>query len=306
LIDSNGDSSGAGLAISEYRPPRQHACNCFAGNFPPPAASQTEKRARVPALKIAIQLKSLRQPLKQALATAQRLGAQGVEIDARGQLRPGELSQTGLRQFRKLLEDLNLRVVAVEYHTRRGYNVEEELEKRVEGTKAAMKLAYDLGASVVVNQIGRVPSEPEGRNWQLLVEVLHDLGNGGQRAGAMLAAETGSESGEDLARLLKTVPAGAVGATLDPGNLIINGFSTLDAVEALGNSILHVHAKDGVRDLAQGRGIEVPLGRGSVDFPALLGALEQRDFRGYYTIERGGGDDPVYEVGQAVQYLQNL
>jgi sugar phosphate isomerase/epimerase len=69
---------------------------------------------------------------------------------------------------------------------------------------------------------------------------------------------------------------------------------------------LHVHAKDGVRDLAQGRGVEVPLGRGSVDFPSLLGALEEKGYRGYFTIERENAEDPQAEVGQAVQYLRNL
>ena len=46
-------------------------------------------------LKIGIQTRSLRQPFKQAIRTAARLGADGVEIDARNELRPGELSGTG-------------------------------------------------------------------------------------------------------------------------------------------------------------------------------------------------------------------
>jgi sugar phosphate isomerase/epimerase len=260
----------------------------------------------VPALKIAIQLKSLRLPLKKALTTAAQLGASAVEIDARGEVRPGELTQTGLRQFKKLLEDLNLRVAAVGFLTRRGYDVEEDLQRRIEATRQAMTFAYSLGAPVVVNQIGRVPSDEKSPEWQRLVEALHDLGNWGQTAGARLAAETGSESGPDLARLLATLPEGAVGVNLDPGNLVVNGFSPLEAVEALGPSILHVHAKDGVRDLAQGRGLEVQLGRGSVDFPALLGALEEHGYRGYLTIERTGGTDPVLEIGQAVKYLRSL
>ena len=73
-------------------------------------------------VKIGIQTRSLRQPLKQAIRTAARLGANGVEIDARSELRPGELSATGLREFHKLLEDLNLRVSAVAFPTRRGYD----------------------------------------------------------------------------------------------------------------------------------------------------------------------------------------
>jgi L-ribulose-5-phosphate 3-epimerase len=58
--------------------------------------------------------------------------------------------------------------------------------------------------------------------------------------------------------------------------------------------------------LARGRGLEVPLGRGSVDYPALLGALEERGYRGYFTIQRDTASDPETEIGQAVKYLRSL
>ena len=70
--------------------------------------------------------------------------------------------------------------------------------------------------------------------------------------------------------------------------------------------MFQVHAKDGVRDLAQGRGLEVPLGRGTVDFPELLGQLEEHNYRGYFTIERERADDPVFEIGQAVSFLRQI
>ncbi|HQU44548.1 MAG: hypothetical protein B7Z73_15070, partial [Planctomycetia bacterium 21-64-5] len=135
---------------------------------------------------------------------------------------------------------------------------------------------------------------------------LTDLGTYAQRAGALLAAETGSESAGDLARLLAALPAGTVGVTLNPGALIINGFSPLEAVAALGSQIVYVHAQDGVRDLAQGRGIEVQLGRGAADFPALLGALEEHGYRGDWTVVREKAENPLEEIGQAVSFLQSL
>ena len=103
----------------------------------------------VPNVKIGIQTRSLRQPLRQALRTAARLGADGVEIDARTELRPGELSRTGLREFHKLLDDLNLRVSAVAFPTRRGYDVPDDLERRVLATQAAMRFAATLRTDVV-------------------------------------------------------------------------------------------------------------------------------------------------------------
>ena len=87
----------------------------------------------MPAINVAIQLRSLKQPLQRALQTAARLGVRAVEIDGRGEINPRELSATGLRQFKKKLEDLNLRVAAVGFQTRRGYDVAEGLEAGIIG-----------------------------------------------------------------------------------------------------------------------------------------------------------------------------
>jgi sugar phosphate isomerase/epimerase len=216
------------------------------------------------------------------------------------------MTQTAVRQLRKLLDDQRLRVCAVSYRTRRGYDVLDELDRRVAGTKQAMQMAQALGASVVVNHIGQIPVEPEGPQWTLLLQVLTDLGRHGQRVGAMLAAQTGSVNGSDLARLLAALPDGSLAVDLDPGQLVMNGFSPLEAIESLSQHIMHVHATDGIHDRNRGRGQEVPLGRGSVDFPAILGALEERGYRGYFTIQRDHSDDAEYEIGAAVKYLRSL
>ncbi|HVX11409.1 MAG TPA: sugar phosphate isomerase/epimerase family protein [Pirellulales bacterium] len=258
------------------------------------------------AIKLGVEARSARLPLKRLLPLVRQWGAGAVELDARGDANPQQLSQTGRRQLRKLFDDFELRVAAIGFRTRRGYDVADELDRRVEATKAAMKLAYDLGASWVVNQVGRIPEDATNPRWNLLIEALDDLGRFGQRNGAGLAAETGSEAGADLARLVAALSPGSIGVALNPGNLIINGFSALDAVAALGADIVYVHAQDGVRDLAQGRGIEVPLGRGSADFPALLGALEEREYRGYWTVMRENSSNPVEELGHAVSFLKSL
>ena len=258
----------------------------------------------MPPLKVGVQLASLKQPLRKALQTAARLGADAVEIDARGELRPATLTRTALRQLRKTLDDLRLSVCAVTFRTRRGYNVSEDLDRRIEATKAALDFAYSLGANVVVNQVGRVPEEATGPDWDMLLQSLSDIGRHGQHCGAVLAAETGSESGPTLASLIDALPEGSLFVSFDPGNLVVNDYSVDEALHALARHIQHVHAKDGVRDLAQGRGLEVPLGRGSVDFPSILAVLEQQGYQGYFTIERGNAGDPVAEIGAAVSYLR--
>jgi sugar phosphate isomerase/epimerase len=168
-----------------------------------------------------------------------------------------------------------------------------------------MQMAASLGASVVVNHVGQIPAEPTGHEWNLLVQVLTDLGRHGHHVGAFLAAQTGVTSGEDLERLIAALPEGTMGVDLDPGQLVANGHSPVDAAERLGPHIMHVRATDAAREAGRSRGLEVPLGRGSVDFPAILGSLEERGYRGFFTIERETSD-PEQEIGQAVKLLRSL
>ena len=51
---------------------------------------------------------------------------------------------------------------------------------------------------------------------------------------------------------------------------------------------------------------EVPLGRGAVDLPALLGALEEYAFRGYVVVAREQPADTEAEIAAAVEFLKNL
>ncbi len=255
-------------------------------------------------LKTALRLDCLGLPLRKALEQAARLGVAAVELDARNSFRASELSDTAIRQLKKMLDDFNLQVAALRFQTRRGYDHPINLEQRVEATKATMKLAYRLGASVVINQIGMVPETDEDPSWHALHSVLLDLGRYGARVGAFLAAETGTESGQRLASLIGGGEDAFVAVALNPGQLIINRHNVAEAVVALKDRIQIVCAVDGVLDLAAGRGISVPLGQGSADFPELIGLLEDVEYRGYYVV--GRAEAKIGEVVQGVEYLRNL
>jgi sugar phosphate isomerase/epimerase len=257
-------------------------------------------------VKIGIQTRSLNQPLKQALRTAARLGAEGVEIDARNELPPSELSQTGLRQFLKMLDDLRLRVAAVAFPTRRGYGDPNDLDRRVAATQAAQRFATSLRADVVVNRVGRLPDDEQDPSFRQLVEALTAIGVYGERIGVRFAAQTGSEGPQQLARLIATLPEHTVGVDLHPAALIAAGHSPREAVETLGPHVVHVHACDAVRDLGAGRAVPVELGRGTAELPELLGQLTEFDYRGWVTIEARDSADPVAQVENAVAYLRSL
>lgn len=253
-----------------------------------------------------VQLRSLRLPVRKALQVASELGFRGVEIDLRSEIIPRELSQTGVRQLRKLLDDLNLKVVATAFPTRRPYNDSDDLERRIAATKEAIDCAYKLGAPLLTNHIGRVPEEETDERFTLLRDVMSELGRYGHQNGVFMTAKTGPQSAEDLNRLLNVLPDGLLGVEFDPGALIVNGFSARESLEALLPHVRHVCARDGVRDLAIGRGIEVELGRGSANFPLLLSLLDDASYNGSLTVVRENPQYPLAEVEQSLEYLRQL
>ena len=207
-------------------------------------------------LKIGIAISNLRLPLPKHSLPPHDLGADAVEIDARSDLSRPSFRRPACGNFAKCsttrgCESRRCRT------SRRGYNAAEQIDKRVPGTKEAMKLAYRFGAGVVVNQIGLVPTSAEGADWNLLVEVLSDLGRFGQHNGASWPPDR-HRVGADLANCGR-VAEGSIGVDLDPGSLLVNGFrrSRRSKLGLAGST----RPRDRrCRDLARGRGLEVALG----------------------------------------------
>ncbi|MEN6497910.1 MAG: TIM barrel protein [Thermoguttaceae bacterium] len=256
-------------------------------------------------LKLGVELASFRLSIREALPAAAEVGAEAVEIDARGEITP-QISRTGIRQLRKLLDDLRLSVSAVSFRTRGGYATLDGLDQRVAATKAAMDLAFQLGAPVVVNHLGPIPSDTNSETWRILIEVLQDLGNHGHRAGALLAAAAGAEAGPELATVLGALPDGALAVDLNPGKLLEGGFSPEETVAALGRWILHVHASDAATEASRSGPHLIAPGRGEVDFPSLLGALDEVGYRGYFTVQAPSSMNPRQELAEALEFLRRL
>lgn len=256
--------------------------------------------------RIAAQTSGLAQPFKKALLTLAGLGCEGVQIDARSELRPADLSDTGLRQLRKMLDEANLRVAAVAFLTRRGLSSPDDLDRRVDATIDALRFASRLGARTLVSTLGNLPADESAPQRATLADVLATLAAHSHRLGVRLAAQTGSASPRTVADFLATLPEGSLGLDLHPGQLIAHGISPQEFVAVAGEHIAHVHAVDAVPDLASGGSTEVELGRGTVDFPALLARLEEHAYRDWLTLERRHSAQPVEDLANAVQYLRSM
>jgi L-ribulose-5-phosphate 3-epimerase len=244
--------------------------------------------------------------LRRAILVARDLGIHGLELDARGGLDPAQLSQTGLRQIRKWLGDAGVVVSAIQFRTRGGYGDPERLEGRIAATKAALTLAHDLGAGILLNHVGDIPPDSAGPQWQLLVDVLADIGAWGQHAGATLCAETGRASPADLVRLITALPEGALACDLVTGGLVVHGHDPASAVETLAGHVASVHATDAIAGPFAGRGRAVILGTGHVDFPPVFAALEERGYRGWIGLEPVEDRAARAEIAEAISFLRAI
>jgi sugar phosphate isomerase/epimerase len=255
-------------------------------------------------VKIGIRLESLGLPVRRALHEAGRLGVTGVQVDAVGDLSPQNLSQTGRREFVHLLRGHNLELTALGLPLRRGLDVAENQDQRIDEVRQALALSYDLGPRIVIVQAGKIPEDGNDPRFFRFQEALLALAQAGDRFGTVLALETGLESGQALRRFLDGIDTEALAVNFDPANLLMNGFDVLASLSALQGRIVHVHARDA--RLAGTSHQETPLGGGDIEWMSLLAGLEEGDYHGWLTIERESGENRLADVAAGVAFLRRL
>ena len=183
-------------------------------------------------MRIGIQLTSLRQPLKTALQTAARLGAETVNINAR--TRTAAPSAFG---YRAAAAAQNAWTISTSRWAASSFPRDMATTSKrtsIDASKPPSRRCrwpMRMGTSVVINSVGFIPEPSEGVEWDLLVAALSDIGRHGQKCGAMLAARTGPLAAPALRRLLDALPAGSLAVSLDPGQLSRQWYSADEALQ---------------------------------------------------------------------------
>ncbi len=257
-------------------------------------------------IKIGVRLESLETSFRRALAVSAQLGVAGVQFDPVGELAPGVLSQTGRREIRHLLRSYNLDLTALGCPLRRGLDVVEQQQGRLEHVRQVMALAWDLGTKIVIVQAGGVPEKDDDPRAGRLREALLLLGTHGDRTGVRLALETGLEPGPRLADFLTRLDTGGLGVNLDPGNLIMHGHDLTAAIRALHRLLVHTHAKDARSATANRLAQEVPLGHGDIDWIHYLATLAEVEYAGWMVVERETGGSKATDVAHGVGFLRQI
>ncbi|MFN0053374.1 MAG: sugar phosphate isomerase/epimerase family protein [Planctomycetales bacterium] len=256
-------------------------------------------------LRLSLATRCFQQPLRQAIQTAAACGAKGLQFDVRDELRAVDLTDTGRRQFLHHLDEIGLRMASLLLPTRRGYTDEEHLDARVSATRQAMQFARQLRSNVLIARLGKIPADKESKPYRMLFDVVSDLARHGNQVGTTLAVTPTHDSPEALADFLGLIKTGPVGIDFDPAAFVMAGHPPQAALRQLHPLIVHFTARDAIRDI-DGGGVEVPLGRGEVDWLELLPLLDEIAYPGWVTAVRTQGEDLGGDAARAIEFLRNV
>ena len=267
---------------------------------------------------------SFRKPMPEALATAAKLGAKGVQVYAtRGEMSPEELTGQKRRDFLAMVKDNGLVISALCGDLGRGFGNPELNPQLIQRSKRILDLAKELETNIVTTHIGVTPADENHPRYKILQDACGELAAYADSLDAHFAIETGPETSETLKHFLDSLHSTGVAVNLDPANLVmVTGDDPAKAVHNLKDYIVHTHAKDGVKLLNRDPEIiyglvngdagadpafeEVPLGKGSVPWQAYLQALTDIGYKGFLTIEREVGDDPTSDIALAMDFLRSF
>lgn len=227
-----------------------------------------------------------------------------LEIEAVGDLSPAQLTASGRRELRHLLKSHDLDAAALLAPLRRGLDVVDGLDRRVDYLKQTLTLSFDLGPRLVVVSIGKAPADEKDPRYPLLRAALEDLSRHGDRVGARLALETGLESADTLKAFLSGFDTGSLAVCYNPGALLAGGFNVYEGLRTLHDRVIHAHARDARLVSVMGRAQEVPVGHGDIDWLQLAGAFEEIDYRGCLVVD--GDKLGISEVAASVAFLRRI
>ncbi|HUG18428.1 MAG TPA: sugar phosphate isomerase/epimerase family protein [Planctomycetaceae bacterium] len=244
--------------------------------------------------------------LKQAFRDIAALQVEGIQLDLRNELRPGELGESGVKQFLKQLEEQNLRVASTAFPLRKPLAEPELLDARLEAIRAAMAFTFQLKTPILTLRPGTLP-DPESapEQWELLCDVLNDLTRFGNHIGTTLCLSLSFEFPARVRRLFADVTAGPLGINFDPLNAVGGPQSPGESFREFHRVIQHVRARDGLSD-QDGTIEETVLGRGEVDWTELIALLQEASYSGWILLDRISGENAPRDLAYGLKYLKNL
>ena len=261
---------------------------------------------------------------EEGIKKAAQMGVHGVQLYAvEGELAPENMSAEKRAWAKNLVKENGLVVSAICGDLGEGgFAFEDRNADKIAYTKKIVDLAIDLDCHIITTHIGVVPADPKHPRYAVMQDACGQLAEYADSVQAHFAVETGPETSAVLGDFLDGLHSTGVGVNLDPANLIMSTFDDpVAAVYTLKDYIVHTHAKDGKKlfdknpEIIYGlvaddalvtdeAFIELPLGDGDVPWERYLAALEEIGYKGFLTIERECGDNPLADIKKAADFLK--
>ena len=278
-------------------------------------------------------------PLTEVIPRLAALGYQGIELNAQTfpmaepHVTP-QLGAKGRAEIRHLARDHGMEISSISAHNFDRVSLVDtdfrERQRHLDYIKGCIDLATDVGTGVVHVLAGHPPDGVSGgRAWGWLLESLATCIHYAEERGVALGLEAvvGSivANMSDLSRLIADLGEDKLCVNFDPSHLVVAEEDPADWVRILGSRIVHLHIKDAKKIPA---GFEfpplpegtmrfstefeyLPLGKGVIDFGAMVGALRETGYDGFLSMEYEGiffgyAEDPWEVAVQTKSFLANL
>lgn len=274
-------------------------------------------------MKIGAMVESFRLGFRGGVEKAAELGVAGIQKYATGE----ELNWTDaqIKEALDIVKANGLVFSAICGDFGYGFDDPDKNPEMIEKSKRVLDIAKKLECDIVTTHIHKVPEE-ECAQKEIMRKACRELAVYADSIGSCFALETGPEFGEVLGGFLDSLGANGVRVNFDPANLVmVAGDRPENALKYIGKYVVHTHAKDGIKLHKPAEGeviigeeaqqhaelakmgheyLELPLGKGGVDFDIYLPALAAAGFDGFLTIERECGDAPEKDIAMAVDFLR--
>lgn len=256
--------------------------------------------------KTGVVLESLRLRNKDGIKAASTLGFKGIQIDAtQRDITPENLSQTGRRELRRVIDLNRLELCALGGELGTGFINENEFDFLINKIRAIINLAIDLQTNIITVQTGSIPTGTDSSHWHAVSTAIGEIGRHAENYGCRLAAKISFDNYSILKDFLKSLYTEGVKLIYDPVSLMINNLDPIMGIHELHKYIIHTNLWD-TRQTEEGRNIEVPIGEGILPVEEFVTTLESTGYYGFYVINSKTMQQPVENIKKGKEYLDRF
>ncbi|HPO15704.1 MAG TPA: sugar phosphate isomerase/epimerase family protein [Candidatus Hydrogenedentes bacterium] len=235
-----------------------------------------------------------------ALEIAKRIGLNGVEVSAGGPAEKLQIADPAFRQqYKALIQKTGIAVSSVAM----GLLNEAPFATDPRGPAwlgQTIEAAKDLNAKVILLAFfgkGDLLDKNgiKAKEMDAVVERLKEAAPKAQAAGVILGVEN-TLTGKDNLGILERVKSDAVRIYYDIGNSTYAKYDVPSEIRDLKDRICQIHFKDGANYLGKGR----------VDVPAAVNAIQDIQYKGWIVLETAVKKDRDEDFKTNAQYVRSL